>query len=130
LSRAYGFAGFLGIAHEDQRTAGSPRNTCRVVRPDDLDAVSETRHTAVAGAEAESANTAESGGDILVRLHVRTIDESHNHIAHAGFDLYGDFREAKHDLVAAGGSFAIHESLIRGSANGLPKHDLAVDHDD
>ena len=61
---------------------------------------------------------------------MRTVDERHNHIAHAGFDLHGNFCEARHDLVAPRRSLAIHESLIRGSTNRSAEHDLAVDHDD
>src|SRR5262249_38934575 len=74
LSRARGLARFLGFADEDQCAAGSPRNTGRVIWPEDFDAVGKTRHTAVAGAEPKSANAAESVGDVLVGLHMRTVD--------------------------------------------------------
>src|SRR5262249_28096938 len=140
LPRARGLAGGLylhpvglalrRITDEDQCAAGSPRNARRVIWPDDFDAVAKTRHAAVAGAEPKSANAAESGGDILVGFHVGTVDEGDNHVAHTGFNLYGNFRKARHDLVAPRRSLAIRESLIRGPANRLTKHDLAVDHDD
>ena len=98
LPRACGFArhsleaapsglalrGCFGIADKDQGAARSSRNTGRVIRPDDFDAVAKTRHAVGAGAEPESADTAESGGDILVGLDVGTVDKGHNHVAHAG----------------------------------------------
>src|SRR5262247_3600871 len=80
LPSARRLTGFLGIADEDQCAAGSRRNACGVIRPKDFDAVAETRHAAVAGTEPKSSNAAESGGDILVGLHVGTVDERHNHL--------------------------------------------------
>ena len=130
LPRACGLASGLGIADKDHCAARSLRHTRRVIGPDDFDTVGKTRHAAVAGAKPESSNAAESGGDILVGLHVGTIDEGHNHIAHAGFNPHGNFRKARHDLLAACGSLSIRKSLVRGSTNRLPDHDLAVDHDD
>src|SRR5262245_7819245 len=58
------------------------------------------------------------------------VDESDNHVPNAGFNLDRNFRKARHDLVASRGAFAIHENLIRASANRLPEDNFAVDHDD
>ena len=65
----------FGIADKDQRAAWSPRNSRRVIGPDDFDAVEQAWHSV------------ESDGDILVGLHMRTIHEAHKHVAHAGFNL-------------------------------------------
>src|SRR6185295_19572835 len=80
-----------GIANKDQAPAGSFRNAGRVERPDDFDPVAKSRHAAVAGTKPESANAIESRADVLVRLHMGTIDKSDCHVMYAGCNLHRNF---------------------------------------
>ena len=68
--------------------------------------------------------------EVFARLHMGAVDEGHDHVVHAGFHLHGNLRETLHDLSASGSRRAIGQRQIRRSADGLAKHDPAIDHDD
>ena len=48
----------------------------------------------------------------MIRLHVGTVDESHDDVVHAGCDLNGDFRETRHDFRASLRPLAVVKRLI------------------
>ena len=62
------------------------------------------------------------------RLHMRTVDESHDDIVSAGFNLNGDLREAIHDFSPAIGAVSLKLHIF-GSTDRSAGHNLAVDHD-
>src|SRR6185369_11005847 len=117
LACARGLAGRLWIADKNQIAARRSRDAGWVEGPDNFNAVSEARHAIGSGTESEIANASESRADVLVGLDVGSIDKRHNQFVLAGSNLHGNFRKARHDLVAPGGLFLVHERLIFESAN-------------
>src|SRR5262249_48592685 len=67
--------------------------------------------------------------DIVRRLHMGTVNESHDDVVHTGFHLNGNLREPLHDLSASLGPLAMKRPVLR-SADRWGKCALTVEHDD
>ena len=120
-------ANLLGVANENQRSAGAVRDSGRVVGTLDLQrdvlGVRQARHR-----RAASAAEAPAAPDVVVRFHMRTVDEANHNRVRAGLHFDRDLLEAVQDLLPTHVALDVRESQILGATNVALELHLAVDH--
>src|SRR5262249_14645831 len=110
--------------------AGSSGNTLGVKGAADHNAVDKLAPPPGGRARAAFGQFVEEGvRDIVGRLHMGTVDESHDDVVHTGFRLDRHLRETLHDLSASFGTFGVKRPVV-GPADRLAEDSLAIDHDD
>ena len=98
----------MGVANENEIAAGSSGNTGRIKRSTDNDAIDQTVPPPGRRARAAFGQFVEEWvRDIVGRLHMGTVDESHDDVVHTGFGLDRNLRETLHDLSASLGPLAV-----------------------